>query len=566
MRQGDKRAEVLNQGKGGERMDYFDLGRYSRKVTTTRPEAQLWFDRGLVWLYGFNHEEAIICFEKALAADAGCVMAHWGIAHCVGPNYNRLWEFFSPEEKSAALDRAHEALKQAAAVAHLATPAEHAMLMAIAARFPTDPEIEDYGPWNDSFADEMRKVHAAFPADLDVTAIFAEALMTRTPWNLWDLQARCAAQGASTSEAQATLERAFATDPAAWDHPGLLHMYIHLMEMSPTPEKALRHGDRLVDLVPDAGHLVHMATHIDVLCGDYHNVIWRNLRASAVDRKFFDHAGGENFYTIYRIHNLHFVIYGAMFLACPTTALAAAAALRETLPDPVVRYMPEFFEAFIGMKVHVLVRFGRWQDILDEPFPADPVLYCFTTALLHYARTVALANLGRHSEARAERDAFAAAQRAVPEGWMMFNNPCSSVLLVAEQMMLGELAYKSGQTEEGLEHLRAAVRLDDGMLYDEPWGWMQPARHALGALLMDAGQYSEAEAVYRADLGLDQTLPRPCQHPRNVWSLHGLDECLHRRGETGERHHIRLLLDQAVARAEVPIRASCYCRSKREAL
>ena len=216
----------------------------------------------------------------------------------------------------------------------------------------------------------------------------------------------------------------------------------------------------------------------------------------------------------------------------------------------------------VTLRLHVLVRFGRWQDILDEPFPADPTLYLNTTALLNYARTVALANLGRLTEARTEREAFAVAQLAVPEGWMMFNNPCSAVLLVAEQMMLGELAYKSGQIEDGLEHLRAAVRLEDGMLYDEPWGWMQPTRHALGALLMDAGQYAEAEAVYRADLGLDQTLPRPCQHPRNVWSLHGLDECLHRRGETVERRHVRLLLDQAIARAEVPIRASCYCRAR----
>ena len=547
-------------------MGYFDLGTWSRKVTTDNPEAQLWFDRGLRWMYGFNHEEAIVCFEKALQFDADCLMAHWGIAHCIGPNYNKQWEFFSPEEKVAALDRAHLSLKQAAAVANRATPAEHAILMALAARFPTDPAIEAYGPWNDAFADEMRKVHAAFPTDLDVTAIFAEALMNRTPWKLWDLQARGPAEGASTVEAQAALERAFANDPAAWDHPGLLHMYIHLMEMSPTPEKALRHGDRLVDLVPESGHLVHMATHIDVLCGDYQNVIWRNLRAAAVDRKYFNHAGGENFYTIYRIHNLHFVIYGAMFLARPTTALAAAAALRETLPEPVVRFMPEFFEAFIGMKFHVLVRFGRWQEIVDEPLPTDPALYPNTTALLRYAKAVALANLGRMDEARAERDAFATAQRAVPEDWMMFNNPCSAVLLVAEQMMLGELAYKSGQTEAGLEHLRAAVRLDDGMLYDEPWGWMQPTRHALGALLMDAGQYAEAEAVYRADLGLDHTLPRPCQHPRNVWSLHGLDECLRRRGETVERRHIGLQLDQAVARAEVPIRSSCYCRSKNAAV
>lgn len=546
-------------------MDYFDLGTRSRKVTTTHPDAQLWFDRGLNWLFGFNHEEAIVCFEKALEADVGCVMAHWGIAHCIGPNYNKLWEFFSPEEKVTALDRAHWSLKQAAAVADRATPAEHAILMALAARFPTDSAIEDYGPWNDAFAEEMRRVHTAFPDDLDVTAIFAEALMNRTPWKLWDLQARGPADGASTLEAQSALERAFSNDPAAWDHPGLLHMYIHLMEMSPNPEKALRHGDRLVDLVPDSGHLVHMATHIDVLCGDYHNVVWRNQRAAAVDRKYFDHAGGENFYTIYRIHNLHFVIYGAMFLARPATALAAAEALRETLPEPVVRYMPEFFEAFIGMKLHVLVRFGRWQAILDEPFQTDPTLYVNTTALLHYARTVALANLGRLTDARAEREAFGVAQRAVPEGWMMFNNPCSSVLLVADQMMLGELAYKSGSIEEGLEHLRAAVRIDDGMLYDEPWGWMQTTRHALGALLMDAGQYAEAETVYRADLGLDQTLPRPCQHPRNVWSLHGLDECLHRRGETAERRHVRLLLDQAIARAEVPIRASCYCRTKRDA-
>lgn len=543
-------------------MSFFDLGTWTRKITTAEPEAQLWFDRGLNWLFGFNHEEAIVCFEKALEADAACVMAHWGIAHCIGPNYNKLWEFFTPDERVAALDRAHHSLKQAAAVADRAIPVEHAILIALAARFPTDPAIEDYGPWNDAFAEEMRRVHTAFPDDLDVTAVFAEALMNRTPWKLWDLHARSPAEGASTLEAQGALERAFASDPAVWDHPGLLHMYIHLMEMSPTPERALRHGDRLVDLVPDSGHLVHMATHIDVLCGDYQSVVWRNLRAASVDRKYFDHVGGENFYTIYRIHNLHFVIYGAMFLARPTAALAAAEALRETLPEQVVRYMPEFFEAFIGMKLHVLVRFGRWQAVLDEPFPTDPALYLNTTALLHYARTVALANLGRLTEARVEREAFTVAQRAVPEGWMMFNNPCSAVLLMAEQMMLGELAYKSGRIEDGLEHLRAAVRLDDGMLYDEPWGWMQPTRHALGALLMGAEQYAEAEAVCRADLGLDQTLPRPCQHPRNVWSLHGLDECLDRRGETVERRHVQPLLDQAIARAELPIRASCYCRTR----
>ncbi len=543
-------------------MSYFDLGSFSRPIAGNSSEAQTWFDRGLVWMYGFNHEEAIACFERVLVADPACVLARWGIAHAIGPNYNKGWEFFSPDERVAALSRAHQALADANAHCATAMPMERAMLDALAHRFPTDPTIEDYGPWNDAFATAMRTVHAAFADDLDVVAIFAEALMNRTPWKLWDLKRRTPADGASTAEAQTVLERAFATRADAWDHPGLLHLYIHLMEMSPTPERALRHGDRLVDLVPDSGHLVHMATHIDVLCGDYQNVVWRNQRAIAVDRKFFDHAGGENFYTIYRIHNLHFSIYGAMFLARPSAALAAADALVAALPEPVVRFLPQLFEAFVAMKLHVLIRFGRWAEVLAEAFPTDADLYSYTTATLRYARTVALANLGRIAEAKAEQVAFYGAMAAVQEDRMVFNNPCSAVLQVAEQMLLGEVAYKSGATDVGLEHLRQSVRLDDELLYDEPWGWMQPTRHALGALLMEARKFEEAEATYRADLGLDDTLARPCQHPRNVWSLHGLDECLKQRGETLERRHIKLLLDQALARAEVPIRASCYCRSR----
>lgn len=545
-------------------MTYFDLGSFHRPVTTRSADAQLWTDRGLTWLYGFNHEEAIVCFERALAADPGCAMAHWGIAHAIGPNYNKLWEFFGPDERVTALARAQRALAGARACA-TATPVERALVQALADRFPTDPAIADYGPWNEAFAASMRGVHAAYPDDLDVIAIHAEALMNRTPWKLWDLTTGAEAAGAATAEARAALERAFAVLPGAWDHPGLLHLYIHLMEMSPNPELALRHGDRLVDLVPDAGHLVHMATHIDVLCGDYQNVVWRNHRAAQVDRAYFAHAGGENFYTVYRIHNLHFEVYGAMFLARPTQALAAAERLVEALPEPVVRYFPALFESFLAVRLHVLVRFGRWSDILAEPFPGDGELYSYTTATLRYARAVALANLGRGAEAAREATAFAAAKAAVQPDRMVFNNPCTAVLEVAGAMLAGELAFKAGRVDEGLEHLRQSVRLDDGLLYDEPWGWMQPTRHALGALLMEARRHDEAEAVYRADLGLDATLPRPCQHPRNVWSLHGLDECLHRRGETVERRHIRLLLDQALARAEVPVRASCYCRGSARA-
>lgn len=540
-------------------MDYFDLGAYSRPVTTTSDEAQTWFDRGLRWTYGYNHEEAGECFRKAIAADPNCGMAHWGLAYAIGPNYNKPWDLFEPEEKVEALREANTALDTAQAIAGLA-PVETAMIRALAARYPTDPEIEDFGPWNDAFTDAMRPVYRAHQHDLDAIAIFVEAGMNRTPWMLWDLDRGVPAEGASTDEARAVLEDAFAATDDAWDHPGLLHLYIHLMEMSPWPELALSHGDRLCEIVPDSGHLQHMATHIDVLCGDYHNVITRNQRAARVDRKFEDYAGSANFYTLYRIHNVHFEAYGAMFIGRKSQALGAAEKLHVLLPVETVAFLPDFFEAFWGIRLHVMIRFGMWQEVLDEPMPEDPELFCFTTALQHYARAVALANLGRIEEAEAQLERFHVARAAVPETRYMFNNPAESVLVIAEHMAAGEVAYKSGRIEVGFDELRAAVRASDELLYDEPWGWMQPPRHALAALLLDQGLHSEAEPIYRADLGLDGTLARAVQHPRNVWSLHGLDECLAARGETVERPHVQALLAQTLARSEVPVRSSCYCR------
>jgi len=543
-------------------MTKFDLGSYSREITATSSKAKTEFDQGLIWLFGYNHEAAAKCFEKAISADPNCGMAHWGVAYAIGPNYNKPWEFFEPDERIATLKRAHVAIEQAQALRDKLSPMEVALIDALADRFPEDPKIEDYSPWNDAFSDAMREVYAEYSDDLDVTSLFAEALMNRTPWLLWNLTTGEPNDGASTVEAKAVLERAFDELPGAWDHPGLLHMYIHLMEMSPTPEKALRHGDRLVDLVPDSGHLVHMATHIDVLCGEYQNVIWRNHRAAQVDRKYEAIAGGENFYTLYRIHNVHFEAYGAMFLGQPEKALAASEELMRMLPEPVVRFMPELFESFYGKKIHVMVRFGQWNEILEEPFPEDQKLYSYTATAMRQARAIALANLGRIEEAERERKLAIASSEAVQEGRMVFNNTCEDVLKIGEAMMDGELAFKSGRIEEGLDHLRRSVKLDDALLYDEPWGWMQPTRHALGALLMEVGHFKEAEAIYRADLGLDDTLARACQHPRNVWSLHGLHECLDRRGELIEARHIKLMLDQAVARATVPIHASCYCRSR----
>ena len=540
-------------------MDYFDLGTYGRTISTTSDQAQIWFDRGLVWLYGFNHEAAIDCFRKALDADPDCAMAQWGIAHAAGPNYNRPWETYEPGEKAEAMAVARGAAEAAAGLADRATEAERGLIAAVRHRAP-EPDVEDFLPCHDAYAASMREVWRAHTDDLDVTTLFAEAMMNRTPWQLWDLPSGQPAEGADTLEAKDVLERAFREVPGAWDHPGLLHMYIHLMEMSPHPEAALRHGDRLATLVPDSGHLIHMATHIDVLCGDYQHVVERNQRAIEADRRVVEREGAENFYTVYRCHNLHFKIYGAMFLGQPTPALETADALVAALPEGLLRPMADWFEGFVPMKQHVLIRFGMWDEILPQPLPEEPELYAATTAMMRYARTVALANKGEIDAAEAERDAFFAARDRVPETRMLFNNTCRDILKVAEAMMLGELEYHRGDHEAGLAHLRRAVELDDTLPYDEPWGWMQPTRHALGALLLDRDQVEEAEAVYRADLGLDGSLSRACHHPQNVWSLHGLHECLTRRGETVEARHVKLQLDRAAARAEKPIRASCFCR------
>jgi tetratricopeptide (TPR) repeat protein len=376
-------------------MDYYDLGSYSRAITTSSPDAKLWFDRGLVWIYGYHHEEAVRCFQRALKADPGCAMAHWGIAYAIGPNYNKAWDAFEEDEKVEALDMALNALARARECLEGASPIEAALVDALGKRYPSDPEITDFAPWNDAYADAMRSVHADYPADKDVACLFAEAIMNRTPWQLWDLPTGQPAEGADTVEAIEVLERAFAELEGAWDHAGLLHMYIHLMEMSPHPERALRHGDRLSSLIEDAGHLLHMATHIDVLCGDYENVVSRNHRASVADRKYLANAGTGEFYALYCCHNLHFKIYGAMFLGQPDPALETADELEALLTDEVIRPLADWLEPFFPMRQHVLIRFGRWQEIIEQSLPSDAALYSMTTALMRYARTVALANLGR---------------------------------------------------------------------------------------------------------------------------------------------------------------------------
>jgi tetratricopeptide (TPR) repeat protein len=543
--------------------DYFDLGRYSREITTSSAQARLWFTRGLVWTYSFNHEEAVACFEHAIEADPGCALTHWGLAYALGPNYNKPWEAFDPADLSSSVSRAFTACRAAAARAAGASPAERALVHALTFRYPSAALAGDGAAWNASYADAMRSVHESFPGDLDVAALFADALMNLTPWALWDTATGAPAAGSGTLEAKAVLERALARDDGR-AHPGILHFYIHLMEMSARPEDALQAGELLRDLVPDAGHLRHMPTHLDVLCGDYRQVVASNTAAIAADEKFAARRGAMNFYTLYRAHNYHFKIYGAMFLGQERTALKAADQLAAVIPGELLRVevppMADWLEGFVPMKMHVLIRFGRWPDIIDTPLPGDPGLYCVTTAMTHYAKGIAYAATGRLADTQEQRTLFADAAGRVPPSRTVFNNTCQDILRVAEAMLDGELEYRRGHYQAAFGHLRRAVELDDGLPYDEPWGWMQPARHALGALLLEQGHLEEAEAVYRADLGLDDTLARACQHPANVWSLHGYHECLTRLGKHELAGIISQQLKIAAAHADVPIVSSCYCR------
>src|SRR4051794_5544175 len=550
-------------------MDYpYDVGPYTRKVTTTSADAQRWCDRGLNWCFGYHHEEAVACFEKALEADPQCAMAHWGVGYAAGPNYNFPWELMDPAGRAAALARAHDAAHAALACAGGATAPERALIEALPARYPQRDPIDDQVPWNDAFAVAMRIAHRAHPEALDLRCFYVEAILNRTPWRMWDLNTGQPAAGAGTIEAREVLESAFRELPGAMSHPGLLHLHVHLMEMSPYPESALFTSDRLREVAPDMGHLVHMPTHIDIQCGHYRDAMHWNLKASIADRKFYDRAGAMNFYTGYRLHNYHFAAYGAMFLGQYAPAIAAADELIETLPEALLRVpsppMADFLESYVSIRQHVLVRFGKWREIIAQPLPADPDLYCNTLAMMHYAKGVAHAALGELRPAEAEQALFREAAKRVPESRMLHNVSCQQLLAIAEQMLEGEIAYRRGEHDAAFARLRSAIALEDDLPYDEPWGWMQPIRHALGALLLEQGRVAEAEAVYREDLGLAGSLPRAQIHPDNLWALRGLLDCLDRRGEKVESNLIRRRLDFAAARADVAVSVSCFCaQSKR---
>ncbi|TDK44993.1 tetratricopeptide repeat protein [Antarcticimicrobium luteum] len=542
--------------------DYYDLGSYSCPITTRSDQAQLWFDRGLIWIYGYNHQEAAACFRRALEHDPDCAMAHWGVAYAAGPNYNMPWELFDEPGRAEALATAHDATQAALARMDRVTPAEAALIRALPARYPQPTLARDMNAWDYDFADAMRAAFASVPDHLDLRAIYAESLLNLTPWQMWDLKTGQPAPGAATEEAQRVLEQALDAQPGAMRHPGLLHLYVHLMEMSPTPEKALKAADVLRTLVPDAGHLVHMPTHIDVLCGAYHDVVHWNQRAVEADLKYYAREGAFNIYTGYRQHDYHFVIYGALFLGQIEPALEANRGLWETTPEDMLRIesppMADYFESFMAMEPHILIRFGRWEDCKALALPQDRELYRTLCATVHYARALGHAATGEVDAAEAEEQLFLTAKTRVPETRLLHNNKVTDLLEIATEMLRGEIEYRKANYDTAFAHLRRAVDLDDHLPYDEPWGWMQPARHALGALLLEQDRVAEAEAVYREDLGLGGQLARATVNPDNVWSLKGLHDCLQARDEQVEIKLIKQKLDIAQARAD-GVMASCGC-------
>ena len=544
----------------------FDLGAWTRTVSTQSAVAQRWFDRGLNWTYAYNHEEAVVCFEQAADADPACAMAWWGIAYAAGPFYNRPWLRHSDAEIAEVLPKCHAAIERAGALTATAEPRERALIQALALRYQNAQtrDLATLNHWHAAYADAMRAVYRTFPDDPDIAALYIEAAVTCTPRQLWDLKTGHVKAGSRTDEVLPVLEHwmeRIETDGPV--HPGIAHMCIHALEMSPLPENALKAADMLVGLAPDAGHLEHMAAHVYVLCGDYAQAVAQSERAVRADDRYMDHAGDQNFYTTARCHDLHLFMYSAMFLGQYRKAMYAADRIcdmaRPELISASAPFMASILDGYAAMRVHVLVRFGRWDALIATPAPGAPDLRPIGVAMHAYGQGVAHAALGNIEEAARSAEHLLTAKSNIPDDAIFLSNTVHDMLGVAEAMLEGELQYRKRNYECAFDWLRQAVARDDSLNFTEPWAWMHPPRHALGALLAEQGRYSEAETVFRADLGLTDDLARPCQHPGNIWALHGLASCLSASGDHASTAFVAKSLCIAAARADVPISSACFC-------
>ncbi|MDX2200247.1 MAG: hypothetical protein SF069_14905 [Phycisphaerae bacterium] len=512
-----------------------NMGSHTRKTSIRDAEAQRYFDQGLIWAFSFNHDEAIRSFREAARLDPQAALPWWGIALCNGPHVN-----------NAIVDEAHNAAANAAIAEAqrrraAALPVEQALIDAVAKRYgPT--AVADRRPFDEAYAAAMREVYRKFPQDADVTALYAESLMNLQPWDYWTTDD---APKGNTAEILATLEAALRLDPK---HPGAHHLYIHACEAGPTPEKALASADVLRSLVPASGHMVHMPSHIDIRVGQWDQAAKMNLRAIEIDRDYRARSPKQGFYRVYMAHNPHFLSFACMMQGRSAVALHAARSLVAAIPPEFSENSPALVDPFMSAPIDVFMRFGKWDEILAEPPPAARFLY--STAFRHFARGVALAAKKDVAGAKREQADFRAATQRVPADQLVGINPARQVLAIAEEMLEGEILLGAGARNDAIERLRAAVALEDKLLYMEPPEWQHPVRHPLGAALLAAGRVSEAEQIYREDLRV---------WPENGWSLHGLARCLDQRGETAEAAKVRARFEKVWAQADIKIDSSCLC-------
>lgn len=552
-------------------MTSFDLGTHSMAITTVSPDAQYWFDQGLNWRFGFNKEESVKCFRTALNCDPDCAMAHWGVAYGVGPFYNLTWSEYGEQEANACTKIAYDHLMKARAAPQHMRPLELQLVAALAARYqkPRAVSVQEFARWENDYAAAMRRVFYTFPNDNDVMALFVEALLMRTPRRLWDLKTGLPAPNSDIKEALSICERSMAISKSAGadPHPAIAHLHIHALEMSTEPERAMFSADALSTLCPDAGHMNHMPGHIYVLCGQYERAKAASEAAIRANDKFLDYAGPFTFYTVACCHDLHLMMHTCMLMGRYYDLISVANKMCSLLSREVlsVTERPKFamsLEGYFSMKLHVLVRFGKWREIIDGPLPSDPDLYPVTTAMHHYAKGIAQASLKKFDDADLERKSFYDSLERIPPERRFFNNWARDILAVGAMMLEGEVEYHKGNYDIAFKYLRESVLRDDRLEYIEPWAWMHPPRHALAALLIEQGEYNEAEEIYRDDLGLSGKIQRCAQHPNNVWALHGLVECLRWRNHHAELEIFEPTLARALQTADMPITSSCMCRTK----
>ena len=519
---------------------YDGLGTYSRKITTKSTKTQRYFNQGLALLHGFNHRGAIRSFQEAARLDPQCAMAHWGAAVAAGPHINY------PLVPQPMAELAWKELTLAKQNASNASEVERALIDALSKRYAY-PQPEDRAPLDQAYADAMREVWKKFPKDVDVGALFAEAMMDLRPWNQWTLEGQ---PNPGTEEIIATLDAVLKLNPR---HPFANHLYIHAVEASPHPERADAAADRLRKLQPGLAHNVHMPSHIDIRRGRWHEAVATNAKAVQADKRYRAATGNRplGLFPMYAAHNQHMLAYAALMTGQSKLAMRYVREMIKDLPAEFVRENAALVEAFGAVPMEVMMRFGKWDDILAEP-ENYPDYMPFARAFHHGARAIAFAAKSDTENARKEQAIFRELVQRVPKETAVSNNTAESITAVANHMIEGELLIAEGKLDPGLEELRATLTLEDALKYDEPPSWMIPLRHTIGANLMHAGRFAEAEQVYRDDLK---------RLPENGWSLFGLSQALAAQEKDGaELEAIRARFNKVWTKADVKITSSCLCR------